>query len=92
MYHGARSGALRAPDLAEQFALLLESSGKPLEGSCALSSWRPLESLLEALGGLLEVLGGLVRASWELLEASWRPLREASRGLLEASCTMENIT
>ena len=42
MYHGARSGALRAPDLAEQSNLalgrLLEASGK----------------LLGASGGLLE--------------------------------------
>ena len=45
MYHGARSGALWAPDLAEQSSLalgsLLEASGK----------------LWEASGGLLEASG-----------------------------------
>ena len=52
MYYGARSGALRAPELAEQSGLALGSIWKALG-----SIWRALGALLEPLtllGTLLE--------------------------------------
>ena len=72
MYHGARSGAQRAPELAESPVLLmfilLEASWKLLE-----VSWI-LEGLLGALGSLLRCLGNLLRPSWSPLDGfSWFP-------------------
>ena len=66
MCYGARSGALRAPELAESpvllILILLEASWKLLEISWSLevllgalgSSWRPLELSWKLLETLLE--------------------------------------
>ena len=49
IYYGARSGALRAPELAEQSGLALGSIWKALG-----SLWKALGSVLEASKKLLE--------------------------------------
>ena len=51
MYYGARSGALRAPELAEQSGLALGSI------------WKALGSLWKALGSVLEASRELSEAS-----------------------------
>ena len=88
MYHGARSGALRAPELAEQSGLalgrLLEASGKLWEASGALLG--PLAAILNPLGALLEPSWSRPEAS-SSLETSWNPLGAILRplGLAEQS-------
>ena len=62
MYNGARSGALRAPDLAEQS----EVSWKAL-GSIWRASGNVLETSWKLLGSLLGALGGLLQVSWKSL-------------------------
>ena len=79
MCYGARSGALRAPELAESLVflilILLEASWELLEVSWSLwgplgSSWKPLETSLD-----------LLRPSWRALEPSWSPLEHSWRAL-----------
>ena len=101
MYYGARSGALRAPELAEQSGLALGSICKALgnswsalgtlrDGSQIAPEWSPSGSKI-APNSILEPLRELLELSWQpggLLEASWEPLG----ALLEASGTEKKIS
>ena len=76
MYHGARSGALRAPDLAEQSEVSWKALGSiwRASGNVLETSWKLLGSLLGALGGLLQV--------------SWKSLGVLSALLCSALCSL----
>ena len=96
MYYGARSGALRAPELAEQSGLACGSICKALgsswsalgtlrDGSQIAPEWSPSGSKM-APKSILEPLRELLELSWQpggLLDAIW----EVLGALLAASWT-----